>query len=194
MRLERHMGLNTAATLIAFVVAASAYGGDAPGNSIITIGGVVYTDTQDPLRSGVAGVAVTVQGENGLFEATTAGILGLWKMDVPVGTYTVTPSKKDYVMQHLVGMWCDGERSITIEVNRKNLAANQSIQFLAVSWPEPTPEPQPATPAPRNEATGGGCAATRGRSGRAGDFFTPYVACLSVLSIRSRIGSRRRMI
>ncbi len=189
MRLGKHMRLTTGAMLIAFVVAASAYGGDAPGNTMITIGGVVYRDTQDPLRSGVAGVAVTVQGDNGVFEATTDGILGLWKMNVPVGMYTVTPSKKDYVIQHLVGMWCDGQQSITIEVNRKNLAANQSIQFLAIDWPEP----QPALPDPGNEATGGGCAATRGRSGRAGDFFTPYVACLSVLFIRSRIGPRRRM-
>jgi len=76
MQLGRHMRLNIAAMLVTFVVAVSVHAGDAPGNSIITIGGVVYTDTQDPLRSGVAGVAVTVQGENGVFEATTAGILG----------------------------------------------------------------------------------------------------------------------
>jgi hypothetical protein len=121
-------------------------------------------------------------------------------MDVPPGTYTVTPAKSGYSMEHLVRGWCDGQRSITIEANPKNLAANQSIQFLAVYWPEPNAPtvaaaPAPAPPAsvetPPPQPTGGGCAAAPGRRGDAGAFFAPYAACVGGLLITSRIRVRK---
>ena len=112
---------------------------NAPGSKI-TIGGVVFTDLEDPVRSGVQGVTVTIEGDNGRFEATTGGIIGLWKVDVPQGTYTVTPKKKDYLIEHSTGVASDGKRSITIEVMPENMAANQSICFLAMVWPEEAEE------------------------------------------------------
>jgi hypothetical protein len=103
-------------------------------------------------------------------------------------------------MEHLVRGWCDGQRAITIEANPKNLAANQSIQFLAVYWPEPNAPtvaaaPAPAPPAsvetPPPQRTGGGCAAAPGRRGDAGAFFAPYAACVGGLLITSRIRVRK---
>jgi hypothetical protein len=208
--------------LLTLMAGAAARGADNASSSPITIGGVVYMDVHDPIRTGLQGVAVQVQGDQGHFEAVTAGILGLWKMDVPPGTYTVTPAKSGYSMEHLVRGWCDGQRSITIEANPKNLAANQSIQFLAVYWPEPnaptatnqervegvplsqrgqdardTAQPAPAPPAsvetPPPQRTGGGCAAAPGRRGDAGAFFAPYAACVGGLLITSRIRVSKRV-
>ncbi|MEN6425149.1 MAG: hypothetical protein ABFE13_07290 [Phycisphaerales bacterium] len=231
MRLARHWELMAGIASITLIAGACAGVSAGPTDKLLTIGGVIYTDLQDPVRSGLAGVTVTIQGDKGTFEATTGGILGLWKLDVPQGTYTVTPKKKDYAIQHLIGGWSDGRPAITIEVKPENLAANQSIQFLAVDWPEQAPEsaqanspsepavkPQPeaaapesapeppqavsarepaakppqAVPASKTGRTGGGCATTRERSGKAGDFFTPYVAGVCVLLVRSRRDASKR--
>jgi len=210
MRLAKHWGLIAGTALISLIAAPCPHAAAGSGDKPLTIGGVVYTDLQDPMRSGLAGVTVTVQGDKRTFTATTGAGIGLWTLDVPQGTYTVTPKKKDYAMQHLIGGWCDGESSTKIDVRPANLAAIQSIQFLAIDWPEqtvdspqavaapksesqpqqatPIPEPeQPqATATPRTGRTGGGCATTRERSGKAVDFFTPYVACVSILLVRSR--------
>jgi hypothetical protein len=98
-----------------------------------TIGGTIYTDPDNPLTSGLEGVTVTVSGSQGTFEATTSGAQGLWQMDVPEGTYTVTPSKSGYGFEHIVSGQSDGLDSITIVVNLANQTQNQSIQFLATS-------------------------------------------------------------
>ncbi len=137
MQVVRDARLGAGIMLLTLMVGAATRAADNASNPPITIGGVIYLDVHDPIRTGLQGVAVQVQGDQGHFEAVTAGILGLWKMDVPPGSYTVTPAKSGYSMEHLVRGWCDGQRFITIEVNPKNLAANQSIQFLAVYWPEP---------------------------------------------------------
>lgn len=97
-----------------------------------TIGGAVYTDLGNPLTSGLAGVTVTVTGECGTFEATTAGPGGLWQLaDVPEGSYTVTPNAEGNEFQHVAQGVPDGQTSITIVVSATNEADNQSIQFLA---------------------------------------------------------------
>jgi hypothetical protein len=198
-------GQRVIGTVLFVLVAGSGAAAAENANSpTLTIGGVVYTDVRDPVRTGLQGVIVQVQGDKGNFEAVTAGVIGLWKMDVPQGTYTVTPKKAGYQMEHLVRGWCDGQRAITIEVNRKNLPADQSIQFLAVYWPEPNmpkvaekpveaPAPVPKVPAeaPRTERTGGGCAAAPERRGDAGAFFAPYVACVAGLLIPGRLRARR---
>ena len=97
-----------------------------------TIGGAAFTDLNNPLTSGLEGVTVTVSGANGTYAGTTSSGTGLWQIaDVNVGDYTVTPSKSGWQFQHLVGGVPDGQASIVIDVNEANLAANQSIQFLA---------------------------------------------------------------
>ena len=52
-------------------------------------------------------------------------------MDVPPGTYTVTPSKPSYVMEYLVRGWSDGQRSIAIEVNPKNYVSRKDTRISA---------------------------------------------------------------
>jgi hypothetical protein len=187
--------------LLVLVAATGARAADNTDSPRITIGGVVYTDVRDPVRTGLSGVTVQVRGDQGVYEAVTGSVIGLWKMDVPLGTYTVTPGKSGYVMEHLVGGWCDGQRAITIEVNPKNRAANQSIQFLAIYWPEPntptvaeTPAEAPpaSTAAPRAERTGGGCAAVPGHRGDIGGFFAPYAACVCALWAASHVEAHQR--
>ncbi len=220
MRPGWHTQLITKTMLLAVVAGTNARAADNSNNPRMTIGGVIYTDVKDPMRTGLPGVTVKVHGDKGDYEAVTGGLIGLWKMDVPQGTYVVTPGKPGYLMQHLVAGWCDDQRAITIEVNRKNLAANQSIQFLAVHWPEPntpiaaspaagpnTPAaasappaapnmPAASTPAPApvrgTERTGGGCATARGRQSTAADFFAPYTACFCLLLVTRRVDTRRR--
>jgi len=204
-------------TLLFMLVAANGAGAaEKPGMPLITIGGVIYTDVKDPMRTGLPGVTVKVRGAQGEYTAVTGGLIGLWKMDVPLGTYTVTPKKSNYLLQHLVAGWCDDQRWITIEVKRETLAANQSIQFLAIPWPdsemppakpEPTTEPRLTTepaatassaittsagaPTRGDRAPGGGCAAARGHRAKARDFFAPYVACVSVLLTTNRLDARK---
>jgi hypothetical protein len=101
-----------------------------------TVGGAVFTDPNDPLGSGLAGVSVTVTGPGGTFETDTGGGEGLWQIaDVPEAIYTVTPRKTGYLFQHVTGGAPDGQSSIAIEVNEANQAANQSIEFLAQEQP-----------------------------------------------------------
>jgi len=178
-----------AGTVLLFLAATPIVNGaDLSDAAPITIGGVVFTDVRDPIRSGLEGVTVSVKGKNGSFQATTGSVIGLWKVDVPEGTYTVTPRKKDFVIEHLVGMGSDGQRSITIEVDPENMAANQSIRFLAVEWPE---EEAVSSEIPDSGQTGGGCAVAHGGHSKVGDFFAPYAACLSVLLIITRVDSQR---
>ena len=101
-------------------------------SNTFVIGGAIYTDLANPLTSGLEGVTVTVTGDGGTFEATTAGAQGLWEIrDVLEGTYTVTPSKQDFCFKHVTGGVPDGPPPITIDVNEANQQSNQSIQFLA---------------------------------------------------------------
>jgi hypothetical protein len=172
----------------AFLLAISADAASRGAEPEITIGGVVFTDVQDPMRSGLEGVTVTIDGEAGNFQTTTSGLIGLWKVDVPEGMYTVTPKKKDYAIEHLVGTASDGQRSITIEVTPRNLAANQSIRFLAVEWPE-----EEAVPSEIRDSgqPGGGCAVLRGGQSRIVDFAVPYAACVGALLVAMRVDLAR---
>ena len=96
------------------------------------IGGAIYEDPSSPLTSGLEGVTVAVSGANGTYAGTTSSGTGLWQIaDVNEGAYTVTPSKSGWSFEHIVAGVPDGKASITITVNEANLAANQSIQFLA---------------------------------------------------------------
>ena len=173
--------------VLVMLMTVNAAGGIA--ESKLTIGGVVFTDTSDPIRSGLEGVTVTVQGQGQTFQADTRGVIGLWKLEVPEGTYTVTPRKSGYVLEHLVGPGSDGQRSIVIEVVPEHLAANQSIRFLAIEWPE-----EDAAPVETSDTgqTGGGCAATSRRHGKMKDFVTPYAACLGVLLVTTYTDARKR--
>ena len=100
-----------------------------------TLGGAVCTDLTYPATNGLAGATITVAGTggtSGTYTAPTAGAAGLWQIDnVPVGTYTVTPSKSGYLFQHVAGGVADGQASLTITVNQANRAANQDIRFVA---------------------------------------------------------------
>ena len=189
MLLRRHAPCRVRIGLLvlAMTMTVSAAGG--PAEPKLTIGGVVFTDTSDPIRSGLEGVTVTVQGQGQTFQADTRGVIGLWKLDVPEGTYTVTPRRPGYVIEHLVGPGSDGQRSIVIEVAPEHLAANQSIRFLAIEWPEEDAAPAEAADTGR---TGGGCAATGERHGKMKDFVTPYAACLGVLLVTTYTDARKR--
>lgn len=101
------------------------------------IGGAIYKDVDeaDVLSSGEANVTVTIAGTgdtSGTYTATTSGSQGLWDVNVPEGTYTVTPTPKTgKKVWHMVNGQPDLETSVDITVNEANLAANQSIQFLS---------------------------------------------------------------
>jgi len=43
--------------------------------------------------------------------------------------------KPGYVIEHLVGPGCDGQRPTVIEVAPDHPPANQGIRFLAIQWP-----------------------------------------------------------
>ena len=149
---------------------------------------------RNPIRSGLEGVTVTIVGEAGTFQATTSGIIGLWKVDVPEGTYTVTPKKKDYLIEHFVGVGSASQQSITIEVTPANMAANQSIRFLAMEWPEEGngEKQETSTEAPDTSQTGGGCAMVHGNHAKIGDFVAPYAACCCVLLVVTCVNTRKR--
>ena len=115
-----------------------------------TVGGAIYTDLDNPLVSGLAGVKVSVDGNNGIFDTNTAGSQGLWQIDVPEGSYEVTPSMTGKIFEHVFSGNPDSQSSVLIDVNAANQAINQSIQFLASE-----PNILPATnPTPANGATG----------------------------------------
>jgi hypothetical protein len=210
MQLGRNLGFIGNIILLALGAGAGAQGAAKADNPPLTIGGVVYTDVRDPVRTGLQGVTVQVRGDQGNYEAITGGVIGLWKMDVPQGTYTITCTKSGYALEHLVRGWCDGQHSITIDVNPKNLAANQSIQFLAIFWPQPSapttaqaprapaeaPQttvemPQTAVETPKPQRSGGGCAAAPGRRGDAGAFLAPYAAGVCALWATGSLDARR---
>lgn len=205
MPLGRNIGLAVGIIVLAPALGPGVRGAGKADSSRLTIGGVVYTDVRNPVYSGAAGVAVEVQGEHSRYEAVTAGVLGLWKMEVPPGAYTVTPRKAGYALEHVVRGWCDGQHALTIEVSPRNLAANQSIQFLAIYWPDPNapaasavaatpaetaPAAHPATP--RAERTGGGCAVAPGRRGDIGGSCFSGLACVGGFWITGRRAAARR--
>jgi len=119
------------AILLAVVPAIILLAGIEQAMADLTIGGAVYTDLANPLTTGLPDVTVTVTGDQGTFDANTAGAQGIWQMDVPEGTYTVTPRRPGYGFEHIVAGVSDGLGSTTIVVNTDNLGPNQSIQFLA---------------------------------------------------------------
>ena len=178
-------------TIAVFLVATAVLQNPAEafGEATITIGGVIYRDMYDPLRSGLEGVKVEVRGEDSVFEAVTSGVIGLWKLDVPQGTYHITPRMDGYVIEHIVPGGSDGQRSITIQVTPANMAANQSIQFLAIRSLDAVPAP--ASKAPPAGSSGGGCAIARERHAKARDFFAPYIACVSILFLTTYRDTRR---
>ena len=95
------------------------------------VGGAIYTDLASPHTTGLQDVSITVMGDNGVYSAQTQG-MGLWQIDdVPEGIYTVTPSRVDKDFEHVQDGVPDGQSAIVIMVNADNLAANQSISFLA---------------------------------------------------------------
>jgi hypothetical protein len=180
--------------LLLLGTAAAVNGAGNLAGSAITIGGVVFTDLHDPIRSGVQGVTVTIEGDGGTFEVTTGGVIGLWKIDVPEGTYIVTPKKKGYIIEHFAGVSAASQRSITIDATPANMAANQSIRFLAMEWPEEENGKDREVPAetPDTGRTGGGCAMVHGSQSKIADFVAPYAACFCVLLLVTRIDSRKQ--
>jgi hypothetical protein len=99
-----------------------------------TIGGAIYTDLADPLRTGLESVTVTVDGDNVNFVTSTRAEQGLWWIDdVPEGTYTVTPALAGYCFEHVLRGLPHGQFSITITVDDRHIPENQSIQFLALA-------------------------------------------------------------
>ena len=63
----------------------------------------MYSDLDNPMGSGEANVLITVEGTGGTFEATTAGMQGLWQIDdLRAGTYTVDATKLGCTFEHVV--------------------------------------------------------------------------------------------
>ncbi len=105
---------------------------------VFVIGGAIFTDC-NPFN-GVGGVAVTVIGTNGTFNAVTSANFGIWQIDdIPPGTYTVTPSLSGwnfcYISTVCPPSGCDGSTQITVDAPHE--AANQSIRFLAQAGTTP---------------------------------------------------------
>ncbi len=87
-----------------------------------TIGGAVYQDENDPLFSGLEGVEISVESDDGMVVAsTTSGRSGLWRIDgLAEGEYTVLFRSQDR----------DGSERVdarSIVVRAEDKAANQSI-------------------------------------------------------------------
>ena len=102
-----------------------------------TVGGAVYTDLDNPITSGLEGVTVTVQGDGGVFEGTTAGQSGVWSVsEVPEGTYAVMPTLENWCFRHVQGGVLGIAPPIYIVVDWDHRAENLSIQFLASESPE----------------------------------------------------------
>ncbi len=107
--------------------------GTCPG---FTIGGAVYADLDNPLNSGEQDVLINVDGDNGNFETTTAGMMGLWQIAaLPPGTYSVDATKLGCTFEHVVGGVPGDPPPIEITVDAYHEAENQSIQFLATCTP-----------------------------------------------------------
>ena len=102
------------------------------GAQPFAVGGSIYTDVANPLTTGLAGVAVEVDGVGGTFNAVTGSGTGVWFVtDVPVGSYTVTPTLEGWCFNH-VELGIVGEPSpITITVDVDHQSENLSLQFLA---------------------------------------------------------------
>ncbi len=97
-----------------------------------TVGGAVYTDVDNPLTSGIAGVEVCVSCTGFEECTTTAGGLGLWSVaDVPEGTCSVSAALDGYCLNAVSGGRVGDPPPISIDVTAANQAANLSIQFLA---------------------------------------------------------------
>ena len=97
-----------------------------------TVGGAIYTDLNNVLTSGLAGVTVTITGDNGTFSAISIAPLGIWPIhNVPSGVYTVMPVLEGWCFKHIVSGVVGDPAPITITVDEEHLAKNQSIQFLA---------------------------------------------------------------
>jgi len=98
-------------------------------------GGAIYTDPSNPLTTGLDDVTIFINGSNGSFQTVTAsalaGLSGLWRISLPEGTYLVSSQKQGYGFKRISGGVVGDWVPITIEVNQANIAANQSIQFLA---------------------------------------------------------------
>jgi hypothetical protein len=105
-----------------------------PGTNVVstyTIGGVVYTDPNDPLTTGLEGVHIDVSGDNGNYQTETSDAQGSWQIpDVNVGIYTVAPSKSGWGFDHTISGVSDGQSTVVITVDDANQAANQEIEFL----------------------------------------------------------------
>jgi len=89
-----------------------------------TVGGAVYADRDNPLTSGVEGVAVELLDASGdSISSTTTGRFGIWKLEaLPTGTYSV-------VFESVNGDGSLGMVSRTIAVAERNKVAMQSIQL-----------------------------------------------------------------
>jgi|GEM_PF-1152563 len=96
------------------------------------VGGAVYTELGNPIGSGEPDVVITVVGDNGTFDTTTAGMQGLWQInDIPPGTYSVDASKLGCTFEQVVGGVAGNPPPIEITVDPYHETENQSIQFLA---------------------------------------------------------------
>ncbi|MBU0638959.1 MAG: carboxypeptidase regulatory-like domain-containing protein [Planctomycetes bacterium] len=90
------------------------------GDCEYNIGGKV----KDAGGSGVTGVTITVDGDQGTFNAITSGSQGAWTInDVPYGTYTVTPTMGDCCVF--------APETVDIQVSAANETANKNIQIVA---------------------------------------------------------------
>ena len=75
---SRRLARCTVPIFVLLFTASALHSAKASDKTTITIGGVVYTNMRDPVRTGLADVTVKVQGDKGDYEAVTGGIIGLW--------------------------------------------------------------------------------------------------------------------
>ena len=95
------------------------------GSSGSVIGGAVYEDAANPLTTGVEGMAVDlISPEGSVVSSTVSGPLGIWRItDVSDGIYQVQfrTTRRE----------CSpNEGAMTVVVSKKNVVANQSIQYV----------------------------------------------------------------
>lgn len=100
-----------------------------------TVGGAVYTDLDDPLTSGLAGVNICVTCVGGFIGCdVTGGLWGGWDVSgVPAESCMVMPDAEGWCFSHVVEGVIGEPTPITIIADEAHVGENLSLQFLATT-------------------------------------------------------------
>ncbi len=118
-------------TAIAFL----GLGGASASAQSFVVEGIVYSNIENPLFSGIGGVTIQLDGANGTFSTISDGnettVPGLWSIsDVPAGLYELSAAQDGFCFQlTLLGEIQTGA-VIPIEVSGDNQSVNRNLFIL----------------------------------------------------------------